>query len=70
MKDDLTSEVINEMVRGMPERASGDKIVELFVCILYAYRMRDQWVPVFFGITAILEQIKLAERECEEATKH
>lgn len=70
MKDDLTSEVISEMVRGMPERATGDKIVELFVCILDAYRMRDQWVPVFFGITAILEQIELAERECEEATKH
>ena len=70
MKDNLTSEVIREMVRDMPERATGDKIVELFVCILDAYRMRDQWVPVFFSITAILEQAELAERECEEATKH
>lgn len=70
MKDDLTSEVISEMVRGMPERATGDKIVELFVSILDAYKMRDQCVPVFFGVTAILEQIERDEREYEEATKH
>lgn len=70
MKDDLTTEVVADILRRMPERATGAQIVELFANILDAYRMKDQWLQIILATSVLLDEIERAEEECNQSTKH
>jgi len=70
MKDDLTTEVVADILRCMPERATGAQIVELFANILNTYNLNDEWFMIVMATTVMLDEIESAEEEYKQSTKH
>lgn len=70
MKDDLTTEVVADILRRMPERATGAQIVELFANILNTYNLNDEWFMIVMATTVMLDEIESAEEEYKQSTKH
>jgi len=70
MKNDLTPKVVADILRRMPERASGTQIVELFANILNTYNLNDEWFMIVMATTVMLDEIESAEEEYKQSTKH